>query len=307
MKNGNLVLRYRGIVKDPSHHGVPDVLRVWAQALEDLESLLAFIEPKRTLTLPKLLYAYPAPSQVIVVDNPGKQHRVLQRVVENWPTIIERQVGVVSVLNSETTTSYASSDWWRKWVDNKQPRNLQGRPIRWFRHYQIKLDENPKEIKSGDYNRSLLKLVVWEVYENNARADIKSLEEHYRGEQRCRDGRELHLRDELLSRIVPFGEFWVGGILPEQGEGLGGNDIWQRLPYMYALAQLEQYWPDLLDGTTKPAVYGGTLTDIENNRTLCQRFEEEVVRFYVRSFFYVYLRIPVAPHILPEAGDRSRR
>lgn len=289
---------FRGIFEDPKVPCMPAVNQSWAIGLLTLKSCIGFVPESIAASPPKMHFAYPGP--LPLANATVKQRRGVETYVFNRQALAERQSYASSDINTEQRTVYATTDYWRKWWDCTLPRDLAGRSVVCFHGWEVRIHANPKDADNEPCDRELVKLILWEVYENNGRADLVALEEHHRGEQPIRD-RERWERDECLTQIFPDGTF-VGRSLPRREQGLSGTDWKERMPFFRHLAELEQYWPDIPGGTPKPKVYTGMTREMERSRTRYLEWEKTVINFYVRSFFFVYYRAPIVPHVLPAGG-----
>lgn len=194
---------------------------------------------------------------------------------------------------------FASATAWRSVLSNKDAlweNESQPSITHQFYHYTIEIFRLPGEADAHEVPDPAARLILWELFENNFRLELKALEESFRTSKGDVSPEEIMERDLLLSGCFPREHSCVIAELPDPEEGLGGKVWSRRLPFTVSLAKLEQYWPCPNHALVKPTIASKLDEMTESD---FKRFEETTVCFYLESFFIEHLRAPTVPHIRP--------
>ena len=155
-------------------------------------------------------------------------------------------------------------------------------PVMWFDHRMAELDV------------ALCPLIVWEVCELGFRFELLALD---RLLVPCREGNSGdEEREDLLAAVFHNANLFVVSALPTEGIGLAAVLPRQRAPYLQAFARVMAHWPKC-----PPSFY-----DTEDPITIAMtddmilRREEELVTFYVCTFFEQSGRAPIVPTQVPQ-------
>ncbi|KAI1788510.1 hypothetical protein LXA43DRAFT_894450 [Ganoderma leucocontextum] len=153
-------------------------------------------------------------------------------------------------------------------------------PVTWFKTRLPTLDER------------LCPLIIWEVCELGFRHELLALD---RLLVPGRDGNfDEEQREELLGRIfVDHSPFCVAD-LPTERAGLSGPTPFHRVPYLESFRRVMARWP-----RAPASLYQrGAITTSLSPAEITSR-EEELVEFYVNTFFEQSGRAPIIPHAVP--------
>lgn len=142
--------------------------------------------------------------------------------------------------------------------------------------YQITKDQLP--------DKSVVQKIVWELNELSFRLELMSL-------NNCLARRLETTSPNDLDHMACFPPCRAMLAFDEAAANLGlaAPQQAQRIQYMRALAQLMTKW----DGCPEVVRRGAGSTNLGPSKT--NQFEQQVVRFYVKSFTYQYGRLPILP------------
>ena len=135
-------------------------------------------------------------------------------------------------------------------------------------------------------------MILWEVCELGFRHELLALD------RLLVPGRDGHFdeeqREELLGGIFADHSPFCVSELPTQGRGLSGPTPFHRVSSLESFRRVMVRWP-----RAPPSMYqSGAITTTLSLSEITSR-EQELVEFYVNTFFEHSGRAPIVPHAVP--------
>ena len=250
-------------------------------------------------------YWIPEPGLLLRPQNPDRLHRYLF----NWLRM--RQAWLYVLRLREARAPIIPTQWWRDFLYGDTGQSASGTTsnakriaqmkevfglafeeahfepattstVRWFEHSLRELDTKH------------CPMIIWEVCELGFRHELLALD---RLLVPSRDGNlgEEH-RDELLGLMfLNSGVYAVTQLPPKEGVGLSANLPRRRVPHLEAFRKVMGRWPRCPPSFFKPEQQ---ITTAMQDDVIVAR-EQELVNFYVHTFFEQSGRAPIVPHRVP--------
>lgn len=282
-----------------AHPWMPSVLEAW-QNVMDCVDLSKPARPQNEIWG----YWIPEPGLLLRPRNPDRLHRYIM----NWLRL--RPAWLYLLRLRDARVSSIPTQWWQDFLygdtgratstdtfnakrmsqmrevfhlafqdSDYAPSNTS--PVPWFDHRLSTLDP------------TLCPMIIWEVCELGFRHEMLALDRLLVPSRQSSFTEEE--REELLSQVFPGKTLHTVPELPSEGFGLSANVPRRRVPYLEAFRQIMARWP-----RAPPSFYDqhNPITTAMADDLILRR-EEELVCFYVQTFFEQSGRAPIVPHRVP--------
>jgi hypothetical protein len=144
----------------------------------------------------------------------------------------------------------------------------------------------PEELLRPELAREIL----WELYEANFRVELLSIDALLN-----KTGQSVGDREILIG-----GNCWATGyVIPDlksAKEGLNSPKLWERRHCLYGMHTIMREW----SGSRPPSLCEA-FPEVENNHDGLDKLavvEKEIAEFYVTSFFKLFRRAAIVPHLI---------
>lgn len=293
-----IALDSRGNFKYTNDPAMPSRSLVWSKRLIALKKpdLVVYIPRKQQLTVPKIVYAYPPPLMFLQSCGDRSREWYFQQYIFGRKDLSERQWSIAALWeNQDNSVSFQEPDKWRTWLNdyNELDPRTEIEFYKWTVRRHMTRDEAQEFVLLPD----IMRVAMWEVFDNNFRCEIIALECYFRA--KASPSEPVRQRREKLLETSLEGHSLVVTSHPDRRRGLAGTQWLGRVECMRALAELEQYWPESNKHLIRPSVYHGMTKDLVASEELYLKFEEKTIDFYLHSFFFAFIRVPIIPFELP--------
>ena len=250
------------------------------------------------------IWGYWIPEPSLLINSESRRERYLM----NW---LHARHGWLYILNARgSSPTRVPPQWWRNFLYNATSkhspmatasRNAQRNAM--IQHVfsgvfpddDIDLDSRAPvawfQYRVCDLTPNICPLIVWEMFELGFRYELLALDRYLVPDPSSETAEVI--RQDLLSAVFPNKDLYALRTLPPERIGFCATLINRRIPFLEAFRRIIIRWPGC------PSVVRNTVISLTVNRLEVARLEEDMITFYVRSFFDCAGRAPLVPHDYP--------